>query len=120
MTRFTQEYKDYIKSPLWKRVRMQAIRGAHNRCEHCHKTPPQVKWLEVNHKHYRKPFGQERWPDDLEALCPPCHKKADNARRAANRHAFGRSRRLRRLPSARVLAVLCVLFLLYYVAFHFH
>jgi len=43
-----------------------------------------VPYLEVNHKHYEKPFGTERWPQDLEALCSPCHRKADRARQKMN------------------------------------
>jgi len=84
-SRYSREYKDYLASDTWRRVRQQAIRGARNRCEHCGaRARIDVPWLEVNHKHYEKPFGTERWPQDLEALCSPCHRKADRARQKRN------------------------------------
>lgn len=88
MTRHSPEYIAYLQSPQWQAVRQRALRGAHGHCEHCGRTPRQVGWLEVNHKHYRVPFGQEQWPRDLEALCHACHRKADAARRRRNRRFY--------------------------------
>lgn len=82
--RHSPEYRAYLRSPSWQRVRKQALQGSGYRCEHCGKTRSQAGWLEVNHKHYKTRFGHERWPQDLEALCHPCHKKADRARRRRN------------------------------------
>lgn len=79
--RHSAEYRAYLRSPSWQRVRKQALQGSGYRCEHCGKTRRQAGWLEVNHKHYRTAFGRERWPQDLEALCHSCHTKADRARR---------------------------------------
>lgn len=98
-SRYSREYKDYLASDTWRRVRQQAIRGARNRCEHCGaRARIDVPWLEVNHKHYEKPFGTERWPQDLEALCSPCHRKADRARQKRNgsENYFRTNRRVRR------------------------
>ena len=50
-----------------------------------------MPYLEVNHKHYRKPFGTERWPEDLEALCKACHLKADRARQRRSGRKVRRS-----------------------------
>ena len=78
----SQAYTSYLASPEWREVRLRALNGAGWRCERCHaRARLDVPWLEVNHKHYRRPFGQERWPADLEALCPSCHRTADRVRR---------------------------------------
>jgi 5-methylcytosine-specific restriction endonuclease McrA len=81
----SSEYRNYLASSKWQVIRQRALRGARGRCEHCKKNVLEVGWLEVNHKHYRTPFGQEQWPRDMEALCHSCHRKADAARQKRNR-----------------------------------
>ena len=84
-TAHSREYLEYLRSPEWQVVRRRALRGARNRCERCGKSKREAGWLEINHKHYRTAFGSEQWPRDLEALCHPCHKRADAARRKVTR-----------------------------------
>jgi len=86
--RHSAAYTAYLASPAWQQVRLQALQGAGWRCEACGVPRAAVRWLEVNHKHYRTPFGQEQWPRDLEVLCPACHRRADARRR--RRTALGR------------------------------
>ncbi len=79
--RHSAEYTAYLASPAWQQVRLQALQCARWRCEACGVPRAAVRWLEVNHKHYRTPFGREQWPRDLKVLCPACHRRADARRR---------------------------------------
>lgn len=77
------EYTRYMRSARWKELRMAAIRAAHFTCEaeDCGFTYPETgKGLEVHHLNYET-FGNENI-NCLRALCPPCHRKADEERRA--------------------------------------
>ena len=75
-SRRTPEYREYLRSPEWKKKRLRVIRKAHHRCENCGGTYR----LEVHHKTYER-LGQERM-SDLQCLCHDCHKKADRSRLA--------------------------------------
>lgn len=69
-------YKRHLKSPRWIATRRAIIARAQNRCESCGIYADDG--LQVHHKTYAR-LGSED-PDDLEALCVPCHKIADRAR----------------------------------------
>jgi hypothetical protein len=71
----SREYRDYIASAAWARVRRAALRRARWRCERCEARGD----LDVHHRTYVR-LGLER-PDDVEVLCPPCHEQADAERR---------------------------------------
>lgn len=75
---FEEEYKEYIASAQWARIREAKIANVGGKCEKCGAS----KWsarLDVHHKHYRT-FKHERM-EDLEVLCyPVCHASADNQR----------------------------------------
>jgi hypothetical protein len=73
-----QEYKDYINSAPWRKLRKAKIVQAGEKCERCGLSKWSVK-LEVHHKNY-KHFKNERM-EELEVLCPDCHSKADDERR---------------------------------------
>lgn len=65
------EYLDYLHSPTW-RVRAAQIRGrADFHCENCGRDDLP---LEVHHLTYQH-VGDES-PEELLALCPPCHRRA--------------------------------------------
>lgn len=75
-----REYDRYMSSAQWRNLREDVIRMRGSHCERCGlRTVP--KFLEVHHRTYER-FGAER-PSDLEVLCSPCHRKADEERRAA-------------------------------------
>jgi 5-methylcytosine-specific restriction endonuclease McrA len=72
-----EEYQDYISSAMWRRKAKDAIKRAGNKCEECGIS----KWsitLEVHHLTYEH-FKHERL-EELRALCPECHKRADEDR----------------------------------------
>lgn len=71
------EYHSYISSIKWKVKRNDAIKRAGYKCQGCGLSKWSVE-LEVHHKTYKN-FGNEL-DDDLEVLCPDCHKIADQKR----------------------------------------
>lgn len=62
-------YRDFLLSPAWFRQREKAI-AFHGGC--CMKCGSKDR-IEVHHKHYGKPWGQEDVERDLEVLCHKCH-----------------------------------------------
>ena len=70
------DYNCHIGSTKWKRFRCEVIKQRGNRCEHCGHVSA---YLELHHKHYHS-LGSEQ-PDDVELLCPKCHKGADVERK---------------------------------------
>ena len=71
------DYNCHIGSPEWKRFRCEVIKQRGNRCERCGQVSAS---LELHHLHYHS-LGSEQ-PEDVELLCPKCHKGADEARAA--------------------------------------
>ena len=74
------DYSCHIGSAEWKRFRSEVIKQRGNRCERCGHVSA---YLELHHKHYHS-FGSEQ-REDVELLCPRCHKRADEARAAKSR-----------------------------------
>jgi len=72
--RHTAFYVAYLKSTVWANFRQQVIEAAGNRCVRCR----DLAFLQVHHKHYLT-LGRES-PNDVEALCPSCHRFADEVR----------------------------------------
>ena len=71
------DYKCHIGSTEWKRFKLEVIEQRGNRCERCGHVSA---YPELHHKHYHS-LGSEQ-PEDVELLCPKCHKSADEARAA--------------------------------------
>jgi 5-methylcytosine-specific restriction endonuclease McrA len=71
-------YYGYIRSVQWKAKRNEQLRAANWRCEHCHVAKATV----VHHLDYDR-LGEEL-PEDLMALCYPCHEQMHAWPRAAN------------------------------------
>ena len=99
---YSPSYLQFLASPEWQAIRREALKGAGFRCERCWITKHEAGWLEVNHKHYQRPFGTERWPDDLEVLCATCHREADHERRERNV-------RRQHIPAWQLMAAILVL-----------
>ena len=74
------DYNCHIGSAEWKRFRCEVTKQRGNRCERCGHVSA---YLELHHKHYHS-LGSEQ-PEDVELLCPKCHKAADEARAAKRR-----------------------------------
>ncbi len=64
----TMEYRAYLATPHWQRIRQGALARAAYKCILCDGTSN----LNVHHKNYER-RGQER-PDDLIVLCKRCHQ----------------------------------------------
>lgn len=64
------EYQKFINSSVWRAIKKNlfSIRG--KQCEICGN-----KTVQVHHKHYEKPWGEEL-PEDLIILCGKHHQKA--------------------------------------------
>lgn len=76
--KFAAAYDRYIASDRWKVNSAPARERARGHCERCGR---KCEALEVHHLTYER-FTHEL-PTDLIALCPGCHDKADEERRAA-------------------------------------
>ena len=61
-------YRDYLRTPGWRRRRAQAVARARGHCEECGRA---CRGLQVHHVSYGR-LGRERLCD-LRALCPRCH-----------------------------------------------
>ena len=73
-------YDTFMQSRRWREIIAPPIRErARGHCESCRRKTAR---LEVHHKTYAR-FGGRELPQDLEALCEDCHRKADQARREA-------------------------------------
>ena len=79
MKMHSREYTEHLASPAWRRIRESALARAGGRCERCGK-PFGSHDLEVHHRHYDT-LGRESL-SDVVVLCRPCHRKADEDRRA--------------------------------------
>lgn len=66
-----ERYRAYLVSEQWQQKRVAVFHRAGGVCEECRTAPAR----EVHHKFYGN-FGEERL-EDLQALCPPCHRRAD-------------------------------------------
>lgn len=63
-----RNYRDYLRSWVWRSKRARAIRRADHACQLCNAH----ERLEVHHREYPQHFGQEP-DDDLTVLCRVCH-----------------------------------------------
>lgn len=77
---FPDRYNERISSAQWKNLKRKVIEQRGNQCERCGQESAS---LALHHKHYRS-FGSEQ-SEDVELLCPRCHKEADEVRAAKNR-----------------------------------
>lgn len=74
---FYRDYRSYISSREWE-IRASAIKQAVGwKCERCGNRGDR-KTLHVHHKHYRTLYKERR--NDLEVLCPICHKQEHDRR----------------------------------------
>lgn len=67
-------YREYLKHPLWQRLRIEVLERDGFRCRKCGKSIGCVS-LEVHHKGYidgRKPWEYPK--DVLISLCRTCHE----------------------------------------------
>ena len=64
------EYKKYLNSKEWKKLRQQKLKSVGSKCEECGCHVSDCR-LVCHHKHYDSIFEEEL--DDLEVLCSKCH-----------------------------------------------
>lgn len=67
-------YREYLKHPLWQRLRIEILERDHFRCKKCGKQIGSTS-LEVHHIEYapgRKPWEYPK--DKLVSLCRNCHE----------------------------------------------
>ena len=76
----SDDYNCHLGSTEWERFKREIIKQRGNRCERCGHVSA---YLELHHKHYHS-LGIEQ-PEDVELLCPKCHRGADEARAAKSR-----------------------------------
>jgi hypothetical protein len=76
---------EYYLSMEWRKIRAFALNRAKYRCERCYRRYK----LQVHHKTYDRLYNERL--DDLEVLCPTCHKKADKERSRRDRYHNWRS-----------------------------
>ena len=76
LTRYQIAYRNgYLQSDHWQEVRRRKLKQAGYKCEACGEKTK----LDIHHKTYER-LGKERL-DDLQALCRPCHVKAEKRKR---------------------------------------
>jgi len=78
-TEWQKVKRDYEDSDIWKSLRAQVLKRAHNQCERCKGSTNSVGPLQVHHNTYERVGGREKM-SDLEGLCFPCHKIANEER----------------------------------------
>lgn len=66
----TEEYKKYLRSEKWQKIRKSVFSARGKKCEICSKS----KWLHIHHLTYERIFNE--LPEDLQILCRTCHEKA--------------------------------------------
>ena len=74
---YTERWQARIRHPSWKEKREALLWLCKNKCERCG-TQPNPSELQVHHIHYDTLWYESF--QDLELLCPPCHRKADRER----------------------------------------
>jgi len=73
--RWKQRYIEHINSAYWKELKRKVIARRGCKCEACGAVDAS---LDMHHKHYQT-FPRER-QKDVQLLCRPCHKIADQER----------------------------------------
>ena len=66
----SEEYRAFMASEEWSRMRQDALKRAGGRCQTCNA----AKSLDVHHRTYER-FGGRELPGDLTVLCRRCHDK---------------------------------------------
>lgn len=64
-----QKYKEYIKSPKWKRFKLSILKTRGEKCELCNE---KTSFLDLHHIHYRTLYNEQ--PEDVLLLCRECHE----------------------------------------------
>ncbi len=82
-------YRAYLVSPEWQKKRLAAFQRAAGICEVCKRAAAR----EVHHRSYGS-FGNER-PEDVMALCSPCHRREDEKLRTEREISRQESRKRR-------------------------
>lgn len=68
--------REHYNSSFWLKL-AEEIRQRDKVCQRCGKPPKAGKKLHVHHRNPWR-FSKDDSPENLQALCPSCHKKADN------------------------------------------
>ena len=68
------EYVRYLNSAAWKAKTQEILDRADGACEECGDPPAEGDTFEVHHLTYERVFHED--PEDLIALCSPCHRRA--------------------------------------------
>ena len=66
------EYKKYIKSSKWRKIRKSIIKRDQEKCRECNKQITE-KTCHIHHLTYKNIFNEEKYLEDLITLCPECH-----------------------------------------------
>ena len=66
-------YRKYIRSSKWRRLRKERLLSANGLCEQCHNAAA----TDIHHRSYLH-LGDER-PEELLAVCPDCHEQLELA-----------------------------------------
>ena len=74
----TEEYERALASPHWRNLREEAMDDTGFTCEECKAPNSDSMKLELHHLHY-KTLGSETL-EDVQILCPSCHRDADRKR----------------------------------------
>lgn len=75
----TRVIPEFYSSPEWKRVRYEALKRSHGRCECCGAGPAQGAVLNVDHINPRRKFPQMALDlDNLQVLCAACNQGKGN------------------------------------------
>lgn len=93
-----KRYGEYMRSPAWKKIRLEAIARAGRQCEYAVQvtTPygqhevrcPNWHRLTVHHLTYAR-FGGNEQPEDLQVLCVTHHREIEKTKHS-HRHTHQR------------------------------
>lgn len=74
MNEIDRSYKEFLKSPEWKKLAEQRRQIDGYRCQMCGTSGTPLNWLEVHHFGYQGERGSEDPYRDLVCVCHCCHK----------------------------------------------
>lgn len=80
-------HREYLKSPLWRAKRIEALTFYGSKCSRCGN-----EGGDVHHKTYARTGGNELI-QDLEIICRPCHESHHRAERMSRLGIYNRKRR---------------------------
>lgn len=80
----TEDYKEYLNSPQWAKIRNKVLQRDDFKCSIC----GSYRGLQVHHLNYNHFKNEENYLEDLMTVCNECHEKIENQKKEQDRRIF--------------------------------